>query len=657
MFKKVFFSSFFLIFFFSNLNANEVDLNDPYYKIGWKNLENPENTSIIIPDANASIEIIETEIYLDSKENIKKRLDLINEQQTNIEDIYEKLIIFDREEYYKINIEYNDAGYITSDRFKNFTSSNLLETMNKRMSDSTSKVSWLIEPSLSENNLSTYAYKIEWLDGDITYEYKSLILGREGYIELTIFLFGDGNELEDFFDYYSGVIKEIASTVKFNETYSYSDYQQDDYVSVNTLTNLIDKSYGRGITTDPTSYIAFCLITTSDLKTSKITEADYPRFAGKVINFFVSDVKQEIADISEEDEVNVLSGMYGPADKQTFKKTEIYTNAYSAAYTNIIEVTGDKEGDKIKYEYKNKLQFENGKPVRLYAYIDQTGFSISKWTLKLNCRDYDYTAEEKLEAKKFIPNSNLLKGNTNGTPEYFQELVDKIKKLEGDGKTEKVTGNKNIIRNWKKGRQQVNIERGALNYSILKEEDGDDFMIIYIYLNSSSWKGSIVYDPKSQFSEFFEKVYMAGQRSKNTSTSIQPNKFNNDGELESYLSPEYILDDFNYTFNRRMGDYILNFETLTGMERITSYITNKESFSLATLLESGVGAGTWHASTYIVLSDIDDYIQLAKNNPSTVCKILWEPLLKDLINKELNTVKIEEELNKKGINKDNLGCK
>ena len=654
--KKLLLYFFFFIFIFSNSNANEIDLNDPYYKIGWKNLEKPENTSIIIPDANASIEIIETEIYLDSKENIKKRLDLINEQETNIEDIYEKLIIFDREEYYKINIEYNDAGYITTDRFKNFTSSNLLETMNKRMSDSTSKVSWLIEPSLSENNLSTYAYKIEWLDGDITYEYKSLILGREGYIELTIFLFGDGNELEDFFDYYSGVIKEIASTVKFNETYSYSDYQQDDYVSVNTLTNLIDKSYGRGITTDPTSHIAFCLITTSDLKTSKITEADYPRFAGKVINFFVSEIKQEIADISEDGEVNVLSGMYGLGDRQTFKKTEIYTNAYSAAYTNIIEVTGDKEGDKIKYEYKNKLQFENGKPVRLYAYIDQTGFSISKWTLKLNCRDYDYTAEEKLVAKKFIPNSNLLKGNTNGTPEYFQELVDKIKKLEGDGKTEKVTGNKNIIRNWKKGRQQVNIERGALNYSILKEEDGDDFMIIYRYLNSSSWKGSIMYDPKSQFSEFFEKVYMAGQRSKNTSTSIQPNKFNNDGELESYLSPEYILDDFNYTFNRRMGDYILNFETLTGMERITSYISNKESFSLATLLESGVGAGTWHASTYIVLSDIDDYIQLAKNNPSTVCKILWEPLLKDLINKELNTVKIEEELNKKGINKDNLGC-
>ena len=88
--KKLLLSPFFLILIFSNSNAIEIDLNDPYYKIGWKNLENPENTSIIIPDANASIEIIETEIYLDSKENIKKRLDLINEQETNIEDVYER---------------------------------------------------------------------------------------------------------------------------------------------------------------------------------------------------------------------------------------------------------------------------------------------------------------------------------------------------------------------------------------------------------------------------------------------------------------------------------------------------------------------------------------------------------------------------------------
>ena len=460
-------------------------------------------------------------------------------------------------------------------------------------------------------------------------------------------LYGDGNESEEFFNFYSGVIQEIASTVKFNETYSYSDYQQDDYVSANTLTNLIDRSYGRGITTDPTSHIAFCLITTSDLKVSKITEADYPRFAGKVINFFVSEIKQEIADISEDGEVNVLSGMYGPGDRQTFKKTEVYTNAYSAAYTNIIELNGDKEGDKVKYEYKNKLQFENGKPVRLYAYIDQTGFSISKWTLKLNCRDYDYTAEEKLVAKKFTPNSNSLKRTTTGTPPpYFFELAEKIKKLESQG----IDG---TIKKGKNNYGKVKIGKGFESYSLLVEEDETDFMIIYRYPEGTSkMEGSLIYNSDYEYTEFFEKVYKNGP-SENISTSIQPNLFGIDGELEDYLSPEYIIDDFNFTYITRMGDYILNFETTIGMERISSYIENKESFSIASYLKNEA----WHASTFKILSTIDDFKNLAKNNPNTLCNILWEPLIKDLNIKELNEGNLEEELNNSGITKSSLGCK
>ena len=39
--------------------------------------------------------------------------------------------------------------------------------------------------------------------------------------------------------------------------------------------------------------MSYCLNYT-DLKNARITEADYPRFAGKVINFYVSDVKKEI---------------------------------------------------------------------------------------------------------------------------------------------------------------------------------------------------------------------------------------------------------------------------------------------------------------------------------------------------------------------------
>ena len=138
----------------------------------------------------------------------------------------------------------------------------------------------------------------------------------------------------------------------------------------------------------------------------------------------ISDIKKEILDISEDDEVNTLSGMYGPTDRQEFKKTDVWSNglSYSLAYGNIIELKGDKEGDIVKYEYKNKLQFENGKPVRLFAYINQTGLSLSKWNLKLHCRDYDYTSEEKQEAKKITFGS--LK-STPGSPEWLKEFMEK----------------------------------------------------------------------------------------------------------------------------------------------------------------------------------------------------------------------------------------
>ena len=180
-------------------------------------------------------------------------------------------------------------------------------------------------------------------------------------------------------------------------------------------------------------------------------------------------------------------------------------------------------------------------------------------------------------------------------------------------------------------------------------------MIAYRYpliKSGKSLKFTYVYNSKSEYAQFFEQVYKNGPTS-NLITSIQPNKFNIDGELEDYISSDYILDDFNFTYSTRMGDYMLNFESGIGGERIASYILNKESFSLASYLENEA----WHASTFKVLSNIEDFKNLAKNYPSTLCNILWEPLIKDLNIKELNNSNLEEELNKNGINNSNLGCK
>ena len=624
------------IFFFVNLSANEINLNDPFYKLGWKNLESPKFSKIQIPNANASVEIIESEIYLNSKEDIKNYQEYLYGQEYNIDDIDEKLIISDREQYYKIEAKYYDEGYITSDRYNNFKPSDLLEAMNKNKSDSIEKFSWVLEPTLSENKISTYGYKVDWKDGDITYWYYANILGRNGYVELKMSLFGDASDGEDFFNFYDNIIKEISSTVEFDEQYKYSDFSEGDYLSSYTLTNIIDGSWGEGAAADLTNIVANCLITTGALKKGNIAEADHSRFAGKVINFYISDVRNEIMDLSSEDEVSVLSGMYGIQDRQNFQKLNISPNnprTYDISYTNIIEVVGDKATNKSKYEYKNKLVVKDGVPKLLFAKIDQTGLSFNKWNLTLGCQDKEYT-EEEIAAAKFDKSNPLA-----GKPEWFDQLVNKVI-TEGDKITKQRGNNKEIL---------------PFNYSLLLEQDGDDYMIVNRYPGIQSGKllkFIYVYNSKSEYAQFFEQVYKNGPNS-NLITSIQPNKFNIDGELDDYISNDYILDDFNFSYSTRMGDYILNFETETGGERILSYISNNESFSLASYLENEA----WHASTFKILASISDFKNLAKNNPDTLCNILWEPLIKNLSIKELNNGNLEDELNKNGINNNSLECK
>ena len=617
----------FKIIFFSSLFANEIDLNDPYYKLGWKNIENPLSTSIEIPNANASLEIIKSEIYLDTKEDIKNYEEYLYGEEISIDDINKDLIISDKDQYYTIQVQYYDEGYITTDRFNNFTPKDIIETFNKRKPDIENKITWILEPTLTENKISNYGYRVDWSEEDVSYIYYSNILGREGYLELKMTLMGDGTENEDFFNYYQGIIEEVSSTVKFNDQYKYSDFIQEDYISNYTLTNIIDGSWGEGVATDLTNIGAHCLVTTGALKKAGITEADYPRFAGKVIIFYITDVKSEIMDISSDDGVSVLSGMYGIQDKQKFTKSNINTGnpkSYDINYTNIIELEGDKATDKVRYEYKNKLVIKDGIPKILFAKIDQTGLSFNKWNLTLGCRDYEYTAKEIADAKK---------GSSKIDPKNFKKLIEKLE-------------------NQRKNNVKVT-KPSYSSYSLLIEEDGTDFMIIYRYpKGTSKMEGSLIYNSNYEYAEFFEKVYKNGP-SENILTSIQPNQFGIDGELEDYLSPEYILDDFNFTYITRMGDYILNFETKIGMERISSYIDNKESFSLASLLKNEA----WHASTFKILSTIDDFKNLAKNNPNTLCSILWEPLIKNLNIKEINEGNLEEELNNNGITKSTLGCK
>ena len=184
------------------------------------------------------------------------------------------------------------------------------------------------------------------------------------------------------------------------------------------------------------------------------------------------------------------------------------------------------------------------------------------------------------------------------------------------------------------------------DYTLFIEEDGEDFMIVYRYPDAKL-KGTIIYDTSSEYSKFFKDVYSDS----NTITFIQPMELNSDGDMEDYMLPEYKLDEFIYRFLIREDHYILEFESKVGLQRIISFLNSKITFSISTTDNI-----FWHASTYKALNSIDDYKLLAKTNPSTICKILSEPLILNLKNKELGTHKIIDRLNNQGIQKSTLGC-
>ena len=307
------------------------------------------------------------------------------------------MIISDKDDYYKIEISYDDAGYVTTNRFKNVTSDNLLMAMKKVGGDKISEIKWINKPNFEANKPVNYAIKIFWSDSDISYEFKSLILGREGYLTLSLYANGTDEEENDLINFYSEIINGISSTVLFKENYTYLDYESGDYISSYSLSNLIDSSYGNENAADQTLIMAFCLPNTENLKDAGIASSDYERFAGKEIIFFISETRNEIADISDDESVSVLTGMYGIADKQPYTKTNNIIN-----YTNEIELEGDNKDDKVKYNYKNKIILKNKKANTFSALIDQSGLSFNKWNLKINCRDYEYNEAEKLAAKKVI---------------------------------------------------------------------------------------------------------------------------------------------------------------------------------------------------------------------------------------------------------------
>ena len=61
-------------------------------------------------------------------------------------------------------------------------------------------------------------------------------------------------------------------------------------------------------------------------------------------------------------------------------------------------MVGEKPKE-VTYSYKNKLFLKDNKITSIFAYVDQTGFSMNSWKFQIDCRDHPYSEDEILQAK------------------------------------------------------------------------------------------------------------------------------------------------------------------------------------------------------------------------------------------------------------------
>ena len=66
--------------------------------------------------------------------------------------------------------------------------------------------------------------------------------------------------------YYDLGLSYEEDDIIFNDNYKYSDHSENNFKSLYTLSNIIDSSYGVGISTDPTVTFVYCMPTTNNLK-------------------------------------------------------------------------------------------------------------------------------------------------------------------------------------------------------------------------------------------------------------------------------------------------------------------------------------------------------------------------------------------------------
>ena len=251
---KIISSLLLIVFFYTNgfdVEQKKITDDEQWSKkvetLNWKNLEQKEHSKEI-KKANASILILEEEIYLDNFKDI----DQYNWWNTGLAAEKESVMLI-RGNGYTIYLDYVDEGYIKLDDWEKVNSTNFLKQMNETAKsnaeylkkinlDYTTKIDWIFKPTLNkENNSVSYSYKVTWNSGIETMESKNLILGKKGHLESAFVI----NYREDLnFKEESEFSKDFVNGVIFQDGFKHSDYKPGDKIAAAGIGGLVAGSLG-----------------------------------------------------------------------------------------------------------------------------------------------------------------------------------------------------------------------------------------------------------------------------------------------------------------------------------------------------------------------------------------------------------------------------
>ena len=173
--------------------------------------------------------------------------------------------------------------------------------------------------------------------------------------------------------------------------------------------------------------------------------------------------------------------------------------------------------------------------------------------------------------------------------------------------------------------------KGAKEYSLLIEEDGDTFMFI-VHFDDGFKIGKIAtFDGFEWFKKTFNNMDDA-------EIYVQPAHLGNPENYLSYIQSEYEIFDISYEFTENSsGDQFLDFESKRAISDINSFILSNDSFSFA-----GWSGRYWYAGTFSLVNDVNDLLKLAKTNLDSLCFLIDQPITQDTENKALNVTNLAE---------------